>query len=108
MVVTLKGMGAPVAKTPEPSEGVGNFRWISGRRTPTGIIARCLITSSWLASDPLFVAPDADDKELERMRLAVEKSLNTATARAYALAQSGSSHAVRVRPDTAPRGMSRW
>lgn len=48
--------------------------------------------------DPLFVAPDADDKEIDLVRFAVENSLNTVTARVYALAQSGSSHAVPVGP----------
>ena len=108
----------PVSQARTAGHGIVTLARLSGRPIipVAAATSRFLVLNTWskfstlavVASDPLFVAPDADDKELERMRLAVEKSLNTATARAYALAQSGSSHAVRVRPDTAPRGMSRW
>ena len=114
----------PVSQARTAGHGIVTLARLSGRPIipVAAATSRFLVLNTWskftinlpfstlavVASDPLFVAPDADDKELERMRLAVEKSLNIATARAYALAQSGSSHAVRVRPDTAPRGMSRW
>ncbi|WP_045837054.1 lysophospholipid acyltransferase family protein [Hyphomicrobium sp. 99] len=41
-----------------------------------------------VAGDPIFVAPDADDAELERKRREVENSLNAATSRAYEIAQA--------------------
>jgi lysophospholipid acyltransferase (LPLAT)-like uncharacterized protein len=39
-----------------------------------------------VASEPLFVPRDADDAALEQARLAVERRLNAATARAYEIA----------------------
>ena len=110
----------PVSQARTAGHGIVTLARLSGRPIipVAAATSRFLVLNTWskftinlpfstlavVASDPLFVAPDADDKELERMRLAVEKSLNIATARVYALAQSGSSHAVRVGPDTAPRG----
>ncbi len=43
---------------------------------------------AWVAGEPIFVAPDADDEALEQARLNVEQSLNTITARAYELAKA--------------------
>jgi lysophospholipid acyltransferase (LPLAT)-like uncharacterized protein len=40
------------------------------------------------AGDPIFVRPDANETELERVRLEVEKSLNAVTTRAYDLAKT--------------------
>ena len=49
---------------------------------------------SWLvgvAGDPIRVASDSDDEEMESARRAVEAALNAATARAYALADGQAS-----------------
>jgi 3-deoxy-D-manno-octulosonic-acid transferase len=43
---------------------------------------------AWVAGEPIFVSPDADDEALEKARLAVEASLNAVTARAYELAKA--------------------
>jgi lysophospholipid acyltransferase (LPLAT)-like uncharacterized protein len=42
-----------------------------------------------VASDPIFVARDADDAALEAARQEVERGLNRATARAYEIADHG-------------------
>lgn len=43
---------------------------------------------AWVAGEPIFVPPDADDEALEQARLKVETSLNAVTRRAYELAQA--------------------
>jgi 3-deoxy-D-manno-octulosonic-acid transferase len=53
------------------------------------------------AGDPIFVRPDAGEAELERVRLEVEKSLNTVTSRAYDLAKTGRQKAKQTRPSGA-------
>jgi 3-deoxy-D-manno-octulosonic-acid transferase len=45
-------------------------------------------TLAVVAADPIFVPAGATAGELEQTRLAVEKSLNNVTARAYELARS--------------------
>jgi lysophospholipid acyltransferase (LPLAT)-like uncharacterized protein len=42
-----------------------------------------------VASDPIFVARDADAAALEAARQEVERGLNRATARSYAIADHG-------------------
>jgi lysophospholipid acyltransferase (LPLAT)-like uncharacterized protein len=79
--------------------------------------SRCLALNTWskftinlpfstfavAAGDPLFVPANADDIELERARLDVERSLDAVTARAYAIVKSGSSYdADPVSQDRAP------
>jgi lysophospholipid acyltransferase (LPLAT)-like uncharacterized protein len=43
-----------------------------------------------VAGDPIFVSADATDAEIENARRAVEKSLNSVTAKAYELAEASS------------------
>jgi lysophospholipid acyltransferase (LPLAT)-like uncharacterized protein len=57
-------------------------------------------TLAYVAGDPLFVAAHADEHALEQARQDVERSLNAATARAYALAGTDWTR-------TAPTGMRR-
>lgn len=52
-----------------------------------------------VAGDPIFVAADADENEIERKRRQVEKSLNAVTSRAYEIAQ-----AAEPRMDVEPAG----
>jgi 3-deoxy-D-manno-octulosonic-acid transferase len=53
------------------------------------------------AGDPIFVRPDAGDAELERVRLEVERSLNTVTTRAFDLAKIGKRKAKQPGPNGA-------
>ncbi len=43
---------------------------------------------AWVAGDPIFVAADANDGELERARIQVQNSLNAVTSRAYELVKA--------------------
>ncbi|MFT3729934.1 MAG: lysophospholipid acyltransferase family protein [Hyphomicrobium sp.] len=43
---------------------------------------------AWVAADPIFVAPAADDDAIEHARLKIEAALNAVTARAYELANA--------------------
>ncbi|MBS0232771.1 MAG: lysophospholipid acyltransferase family protein [Proteobacteria bacterium] len=51
---------------------------------------------AWVAGDPIFVSADADDEEMERVRLKVQNTLNDVTARAYELAKAGDRQPLRV------------
>ena len=48
----------------------------------------------YVAGDPVCVGPDADEAALEGARAALERSLNAATQRAYALAGADISRAT--------------
>jgi 3-deoxy-D-manno-octulosonic-acid transferase len=56
-------------------------------------------TLAWVAGDPIFVAPDADEEEIEHARLKVQNALNAATSRAYELAKASERQPLRVEPD---------
>ena len=78
----------PVSQARTAGHGIVTLARLSGRPIipVAAATSRFLVLNTWskftinlpfstlavIASDPLFVAPDADDKELERMRLAVE------------------------------------
>jgi lysophospholipid acyltransferase (LPLAT)-like uncharacterized protein len=60
-------------------------------------------TFALVAGDPLFIPDNADDIELERARVDVEKSLNVATGRAYDLVKSGSPYRGPITKERAPQ-----
>jgi 3-deoxy-D-manno-octulosonic-acid transferase len=51
---------------------------------------------AYVAGDPIRVAPDADEAALESARLALERSLNAATERAYAIAGADIARATPI------------
>lgn len=53
---------------------------------------------AWAAGDPIFVAADADEDEMERARLQVQDALNAATSRAYELAKASERQPLRAEP----------
>ena len=62
------------------------FEWVRA-------VAQYSPSAGWIAGvvgDPIRVAPDASDAELEAARLALEAALNGATERAYAIADGKS------------------
>jgi 3-deoxy-D-manno-octulosonic-acid transferase len=59
-----------------------------------------------VVGDPIWVATDADAEALEAGRLAVERGLNEATARAYALAGATDPLSEAGRADAAKRGFT--
>jgi lysophospholipid acyltransferase (LPLAT)-like uncharacterized protein len=54
---------------------------------------------AWVAGEPIFVPPDANETEMERLRLEVQNSLNAVTARAYELAKASDRQPLRVDAD---------
>jgi lysophospholipid acyltransferase (LPLAT)-like uncharacterized protein len=58
---------------------------------------------AWVAADPIFVSPDADDAAVERARLEVQESLNAATSKAYELAKADSRQPLSVKSGRATR-----
>jgi lysophospholipid acyltransferase (LPLAT)-like uncharacterized protein len=55
-----------------------------------------------VADDPIFVAADANDSEIEHARRQVENSLNSVTAGAYQLAQASVQKSSPARSDGTP------
>lgn len=60
-------------------------------------------TLAVVSGDPIFVSSGADEAAMESARLAVETSLNAATARAYELAKAGKPHSRKSGTGNASR-----
>ena len=84
IVTVAKHAGCPIIPL---AMATSRFRRLSNwDRTCINLPFGCLTA---VRGEPIYVARDADDAALEAARRAVEDSLNTATARAYALGASG-------------------
>ena len=87
-----------------PAKGIVTLARLSGRPIIpiAAATSRFIVLNTWskmtinlpfsdlalVAGEPIFVAPDADDAELESKRREVENALNAVTSRAYELAQA--------------------
>jgi 3-deoxy-D-manno-octulosonic-acid transferase len=104
----------PSSKPRVAGEGIVTLARLSGRPIipVAAATSRYAVLNTWskmtvnlpfstlavVSGDPIFVPPDADEATLESARLAVERSLNTITARAYELAKHGKSRARKTTP----------
>ena len=94
----------PPCRPRHAGEGIVTLARLSGRPIIpiAAATSRCIVLNTWskmtinlpfsdlafVAGEPIFVAPDADDAELERKRRQVENALNAVTSRAYEIAQA--------------------
>jgi len=118
---SIVAMTADVPGSPSRSAGHGivTLARLSGRPIipVAAATSRCLVLNTWskftinlpfstfalVAGDPLFIPENADDTQLERARLDVEKSLNIVTDRAYDLAKSGSAYRDPIKNRRTPQ-----
>jgi len=94
----------PPCRPRHAGEGIVTLARLSGRPIIpiAAATSRCIVLNTWskmtinlpfsdlalVAGEPIFVAADADDVELERKRREVENALNTVTSRAYEIARA--------------------
>jgi lysophospholipid acyltransferase (LPLAT)-like uncharacterized protein len=109
----------PGSRSRSAGRGIVTLARLSGRPIipVAAATSRCLMLDTWskftinlpfskfvlVAGDPLFIPENADDAQLERARLDVEKSLNAVTDRAYDLAKSGSAYVDPVKNERTPQ-----